>query len=320
MKKKTAVWLLLLLGAAAAVFPCISCRRDSASVKIGISIPSADHGWTGGVVFWAEQAKKDLEKANPGVEVIVSSAKDSAEQVDQIERLLVQGIRTLVVLPNEPEPLLNVCEKVKSSNVNLVVVDRGLPRDIADLVVAGDNVGFGRVAGEALAARLGGNGRIVIMEGVLCQVNTDRVEAFRAALKKYPGIEILDSGVTNWSTEKGLSLMENFLQKFPQIDAVWTGDDDVLIGALKAYEESKRSDVKFFIGGGGSKAIIRKVMDGDPLIPLTVTYPPRMIYVAAQEGLKLTKGEKPAVKKLIVPAEVIDISNAKDNYFPESAY
>ena len=50
----------------------------------------------------------------------------------------------------------------------------------------------------------------------------------------YPGIEILDSQPAYWSTQRGLEVMENYLQKYPEIDAVWTGDDDVLKGALQA--------------------------------------------------------------------------------------
>ena len=138
--------MAVLLLAVATVFSGVSCRKDSASVKIGISIPSADHGWTGGVVYWAEQAKKDIQAANPGVEVIVSSAKDSAEQVDQIERMLVQGIKNLVILPNEPAPLLNVCKKAKEQGVGLIVVDRGLPEAIEDITVVGNNKAFGATA------------------------------------------------------------------------------------------------------------------------------------------------------------------------------
>ena len=252
--------------------------------------------------------------------MIVASAKDSAEQVDQMERLLVQGVQTMIVLPSEPEPLFNVCEKVKKNGVNLVAVSMVLPENLSDLMVIGDNAGFGRVAAEAMAKQLGGKGKIVMMEGVPCQVNTDRVEAFREIIKNYPDIEILSTGTTNWSTEKGLSLMENFLQKFPQIDAVWAGDHDVLIGALKAYEESKRKDVKFFIGGGGSKLIIKKILDKDPLVPLTVTYPPRMLYVAAFEALEMTRGKQVKDPIKVVPSEVVDSSNAEQYYYPDSAY
>jgi ribose transport system substrate-binding protein len=40
-------------------------------VNLGVSIPAATHGWTGGVVFWANQAKKELEQANPGLKITV---------------------------------------------------------------------------------------------------------------------------------------------------------------------------------------------------------------------------------------------------------
>ena len=126
---------------------------DSAAkkLKIGISIPAADHGWTGGVVYWAGEAKKAIESANPGVKVYLSAAKDSADQVSGIENLLVRGVDALVVLPNEPAPLTPVCKKAAASGIPLVVVDRGLSEPVQTLEVVGDNPGFGRVSGEQIA-------------------------------------------------------------------------------------------------------------------------------------------------------------------------
>ena len=168
---------------------------------------------------------------------------------------------------------------------------------------------------------IGGQGKIVVMEGVLCQVNTDRVEAFKKVIAAHPGITVLDSQPTDWSTEKALKLMENYLQKYPQIDAVWAGDDDVLVGALKAYQESGRKDIRAFIGGGGSKTIVKRVMDKDPLIPFDVTYPPRMILNGVENAIKGLKGEIPEGQKtVVVPAETITPENAKDFYYPESVY
>ena len=40
-----------------------SATSASNKTKLAISIPSADHGWTGGVVFWANKAKAELEVA-----------------------------------------------------------------------------------------------------------------------------------------------------------------------------------------------------------------------------------------------------------------
>ena len=312
---------LSALCCAALVFLSGCGKKDDGKIRIGVSIPSADHGWTGGVVYWAEQTKKDLERKDPKLEIILSTAKDSSEQVNKIENLMVQGIKALVVLPQEPAPLTGICSQVKQRGVYLVVVDRGLDKNIQDLTVAGDNSEFGRRCAEEMAKRLKGKGNILIMEGVPCEVNTLRVNAFKNVMKKYPDIRILESQTSNWSQEKGLKLMENFLQKYKKIDAVWAGDDDVLIGALKAYSESKRKDVKFFIGGGGAKAIVKRVLDKDPLVPVNVTYPPRMIAYGIEFAVAAAKGKPTAKsKREVIPAEVITPANAKYFYQPNSPY
>ena len=320
MKLKTFSAVLL---AALSSMLCVSCgkAKDADVVTIGVSIPSADHGWTGGIVWWAEQAKKEWEAKDPKVRIILSTAKDAAEQVDKIENLLVRNIDALVVLPHEPGPLTNICDSAVKRGKYLVVVDRGLTKDVQNLLVAGDNAGFGKAAADAIAKELKGKGNILVMEGIPCAVNSDRVDAFKAEMKKYPGIRIMESQSAYWDTEKGLKLMENYLQKYPKIDAVWVGDDDVLVGALKAYQESRRKDIRLIVGGGGSKLVIKKILDGDPVIPLTVTYPPKMIAegvkyaVAAAKKQPLTRE-----KKVTIPSEIVNRQNAKQYYFPDSAY
>lgn len=317
--------LLSIAAAALLTLALTSCGESDSSekkVRIGVSIPAADHGWTGGVVWYAEKAKRDLEKSDPNLEITVSTARDAAEQVSKIENLLVRKIDALVVLPQEPGPLTAICEQARKQGVYLVTVDRGLDKEVQNLNVAGDNAGFGRAAAQALAGALKGKGDIVVMEGIPCVVNSDRVNAFREEIAKYPDIRILESQSAYWDTEKGLKLMENFLQKYPKIDAVWVGDDDVLIGAYKALQESGRKDVKLMLGGGGSKVIIKKVLDRDPIVSMTVTYPPRMIedgIRAAVQAIREGKQNEPAAR-LVVPSEIITQENAKSYYYPDSIY
>ncbi len=322
-------WLkcLLLAGCAAGCLFAAGCGRNSdadTKMRIGVSIPSADHGWTGGVVWWAQQAKSELEAANPDLRIEIVTAKDSTEQVNQIENLVSKGIEALVVLPHEPGPLTNICAEVHDSGIYLVVVDRNLTRPVHDVAVAGDNAGFGKTCGEEMVRQLNGKGRIVIMEGVPCAVNSDRVNAFKEVISKHPGIEIMASQPANWDTAQALKLMETYLQKFPAIDAVWTGDDDVLLGALKAYAESGRKEIKCFIGGAGSKVVNKMVMDRHPLVPVNVTYPPRMIYNGVEEAIKglvaRQNGQPTKQQTIIIPAQVITPENASQFYFPDSIY
>ena len=86
------------------------CGKSEKKLKIGISVPAATHGWTGGVVWHAEQAKKRLESANKDVAVTVATSGSGAAQVNAIEQLMMQNPDALVILSQEPEPLDNVCK------------------------------------------------------------------------------------------------------------------------------------------------------------------------------------------------------------------
>ena len=205
---------------------------------------------------------------------------------------MVKGINALVILAHDSATLTPVVKKAFDKGIYVVSVDRGLTEPAQHVYIAGDNPGFGALCAEWLGKALGGKGDIVLMEGIPTVINTERVEAFKAVMKKkYPGIKILDSQPAYWDTQKGLALMENYLQKYKKIDAVWAADDDVLVGVLQAYKESKRSDVKIMLGGAGSKVMVKKVMDGDPLVKADVTYHPNMIATGITLGVLGAQGK-----------------------------
>ena len=77
-------------------------------VNMGVAIPAATHSFTAGIVFWANQAKKDLEKAHPGLKITVKTAGSAPEQANQLQDLLtVTKINTLVIFPFESASLTN---------------------------------------------------------------------------------------------------------------------------------------------------------------------------------------------------------------------
>ena len=293
-------------------------------LKIGISVPSATHGWTGGVVWSANRAKKLLEKENKDVEVIVTTGATTAEQAARIENLIARKVDALVMLCQAPGPLTPVCERAKEQGIYLVIVSNPLLKPIHDHFVNGDNRSLGEAAAEAIGTLIEGKGDILVMEGIPCPINTDRVEGFKAVLaEKYPGIRIMESQPAWWNTEKGMNLMEVYLQKYKKIDAVWAGDDDVLIGALKAYRNIDRKYNKAMDVGGGSKLIVKRVNDKDPVVKATVTYSPRMVEVGARKALEgLRNGKKPVdgIRETLIKSEIVTPDNARDHYFPDSVY
>lgn len=323
MKKR-----IMLLSVVLMVLMVFSVTVFSAEkIRIGVSIPSADHGWTGGIVWWAQRAIEDWNQKDPDVEFFLVTADSPAKQVGDVEDLMVKGIDALVILAHDSAPLTPVVEQVYNEGIFVVSVDRGLTKPVENVYVAGDNPGMGRVSGEWMAQALNGKGKIVVLEGIPCVINSERVDAFNEVIARYPGIEILDSQPANWSTQRGLEIMENYLQKYDEIDAVWAQDDDVLKGVLQAYKESGRNDIKIFLGGAGSKEMIKKVMDNDPLVKADVTYPPSMIATGISMAVMAMRGDQlngfyqqQIPSKIILAAELIVPDNAEDYYFPESIF
>lgn len=317
--------MLFVMLAALALFAMPAMAQK---VKIGISIPSADHGWTGGLVYYAQMAIRDIKAKDKSVEFTLALADSPQKQVSDVEDLMVKGINALVVLAYDSSTITPTIKKAKEHGIYVVSVDRGLTDPVQDVYIAGDNPGLGKVAAEYMGAAMGGKGDMVVLEGIPSVINTERVQAFDDVMKsKYPGIRILDSQPANWSTEKGLEVMQTYLQKYPHIDAVWAQDDDVLIGVLQAYRESGRNDIKLMVGGAGSKQMIKRVMDGDPLVRADVTYPPSMIYPAIHLALLGVRGQnlpgfnqKKLPSEIIIAAELITKENAKQYYDPKSMF
>ncbi|HET7238463.1 MAG TPA: ABC transporter substrate-binding protein [Terrimicrobiaceae bacterium] len=292
-------------------------------VNLGVSIPAATHGWTGGVVYWANQAKKELEKEHPGLKITVKTAGSPPEQANQLQDLLTATkINTLVVLPFESASLTKPVAQLKSKGVYVTVVDRGLTDTSAqDAYVAGDNKAFGTVSGEYLAKALNGKGNVVVLRGIPTEIDNERVGGFNAVMKNYPDIKILDAKHGNWNRDDAFKVMQDFLTRFNHIDAVWASDDDMAVGVLKAIEEAKRNDIKIVLGGAGAKGMVKNLIDGgNPLIQANVTYSPKMIY----DAIKLTadarlKGEK-LPPTTIIPSVLVTKENAKEFYFPDSPF
>ena len=291
-------------------------------VTLGVAIPTATHGFTGGIVWWANQAKKELEAANPTLKIIVKTAATTPDQANQLQDMLVVNkINALVILPLESASLTQPVTQLKNKGVFVTVVDRGLTNPNAQhAYVAGDNTAFGRIPAEYLAKKLGGKGNIVVLRGMPSTIDNERVNAFNAEIKKHPNIKVLDAKFGNWNRDDAFKVMQDYLTRFKQIDAVWASDDDMAIGVLKAIEQAKRTDIKEVFGGAGAKPAVKKIMDGDKLIQANVSYSPKFIY----DAIKLTanarlKGEAlPA--KTIVPSVLITRENAKQFYFPSSPY
>lgn len=288
--------------------------------KIGISIPAATHGWTGGLNFHTERAVEQMKKAFPDLEFVVAAASDVSKQVNDIEDLVAQGIDSLVILPFESEPLTEPVKQAKANGVFVTTVDRGLAEEgIEDLYVGGNNPQYGIIAARYFKQKFPDGAKIVVMRGIPTSIDNIRIEAFEKELEGTK-IEILDKQFANWNPDKGFEVMQDFLQKFDTIDGVWAGDDDAALGAMEAITQAKREKPIAVLGGSGMNRVIKMVQDGGSMVDADIFYPPTLIIPAIELTALRSATQAPIRGRYILDSPLITKDNAAEFYFPDAPY
>jgi ribose transport system substrate-binding protein len=313
-----------LLGAAAVAVMAltgVAHAQEEKKVTIGVSIPAADHGWTSGVVFHAERVAKLLMASHPGLNVIVKTSPDPASQANAVQDLETQGIDALVILPSDPDPLVNAIKEVKSKGTFVAIVDRAPSvndNTVRDLYVAGNNPALGQTAGEYIKATTP-DAEVVIIRGLPIPIDQQRQDGFDEGIEG-SNVKVLDRQFGNWNRDDAFKVMQDYLTKYPKIDVVWCQDDDMAVGVLQAIDQAKRTDIQYVVAGAGSKDMIKKVMDGDKMIPVDVLYPPAMVGTALEMTVANFYGQVPVRGVYTIDATLVTKDNAKDFYFPDSPF
>ena len=284
--------LIFLCMALVAVLALSACSEKGASgegnLKIGISLPSATHGWMGALIDSAEKQAKEL-KESEGIDYVMTNAADPNKQANDIDDLIAQKVDVIVMLPIESAALTPIGQKIKDAGIPLVIIDRELENDAATVVVKGDNEGIGVNAGKYFIEQLKGKGKVVEITGPPSSVTEQRGIGFKEAMAGEPGIEVVASQSGDFSTEKSLAVMQNILQAQPQIDAVFTQDDGMALGVLQAIKEAGREDIQFITGAGGAKEVFENMKE-DGLIKATFLYSPTMVADGYKNCCKNSKG------------------------------
>lgn len=310
-----------LVGAAFIAAALASSALAQDTKTIGVSIPAADHGWTAGVVYHAERVAEQIRKEHPGANVIVKTSPDPASQANAVQDLAVQGLDALVILPTDPDQLVNAIKEVKAKGTFVTIVDRAPSVNdttVRDLYVAGNNPALGKVAGEYIKATTP-DAEVVVIRGMPIPIDQQRQDGFDEGIKG-SNVKVLDRQFGNWNRDDAFKVMQDYLTKYPKIDVVWCQDDDMAVGVLQAIEQAGRTDIQYVVAGAGSKDMIKKVMDGDKMIPVDVLYPPAMVGTAMELTAAAVFNQVPVHGTYTLDATLITKENAQNYYFPESPF
>ncbi len=85
---------------------------------------------------------------------------------------------------------------------------------------------------------------MVVLRGIPTVIDDERIQGFQDTIARAPSIKVLDIQYANWNSDEAFKLMQDYLAKYPHIDAVWANDDDMLLGVLEAIKQSGRTEIK----------------------------------------------------------------------------
>ncbi|MBQ8087392.1 MAG: substrate-binding domain-containing protein [Clostridia bacterium] len=288
--------------------------------KIGILAPATSHGWVGGVAYFAQQAADES-----GADYTFLTSGDAEEMSSQIEQLISLGVEAIVVWPQftgvETAAEAALEQGIVIYNFDMIInVDEKYADNM--YVLTGDNYGMGVEGAKYIVDKIGTEGTVLVMDVPSSgNVAADRKAGFLDTMAEIaPDMEFITIS-TAFAREDGLNDMADALTANPQIDAVFSMDDETSIGALQAIVEAGRTDVKAITGGGGCQEYFN-MMNDEKYADIWVsseTYSPDMIVTCIENAIKVISGET-VEHSIVDPTTIVDRDNVADFINPDSPY
>jgi ribose transport system substrate-binding protein len=297
---------LKILTASTALLAVAVVAGAQDKIKIGFSQGTMESSWR---VNMVEGNRKWAEANLPDVDLVITNGENQAsKQVSDVESLIAQGIKTLIISPVTADALTPVVKQVMDAGIPVVTLDRKVNTDVT-LHIGADNLLIGKTAGEFVCQTLGGKGNVIEIQGTAgASATVDRHDAFHKVLaEKCPDVKVVADQVANYVREPAIKFMEDMLQRFKpgEIQLVYAHNDDMALGAVTALEAANRlSEVKV-VGIDGENAAYDAIKAGKMVATFTYHF---VAPEGVQYGYKIAKGEK-LDKEIVLPTHQVDAAN-----------
>lgn len=288
-------------------------ETELSEFKVGFAQDTLNQPWRS---YQADCVKSEFAKY--GIDCEITDGQGSPEtQMANIEDMLVGGLDLLVVSPAQEAALTPAVAEAYNSGIPVVCIDRGITSEDYTTYVHADNYAIGGMVADWIADQFTEKygepkGNVVVLEGVAGATTTvQRGEGFISRVEeKYPDIKIIASQPADFNRATAMTVMEDFLQAYDQIDAVFTHADESTMGAISAIENSGRRDEMLITSVNGTTEGIKAVIDGR--MDMTVMYT-NASGPGVEMAVKILQGEKVS-KDITIDPIVIDTSNAEEFY------
>ena len=304
MKKTLSALLCFIM----ILFLFSGCSKDSKAkkIKIGLAAPDVTHGWVAGVSYYAEKYCKEN-----GIEYNLTTSKNADEMESNIENLVSWGADAIVLWPQWS----GMEKKVKS------IIERGIEVVSFDVdinaggicKITGNNYDMGYKCAEYITEKVGEGAVIAVLDVPSAgSVASLRKKGFYDYLEEvnYNTENIFEIEESGFTADAGYNSMKKALKEHRKIDAVFSMDDEMSIGVVKAVTESGRKDIRAVTGGGGKQEYFKMINDSaySDLALSSAIYSPSMVEEAIRASIDMCSG-KIAAKVIVIPTAIVTVEN-----------
>jgi ribose transport system substrate-binding protein len=325
MKTLTRRETLGLLGAAAGAFvvrPAYAALPKLAkkdTYKVGFAQTESNNPWR-----LAQTKSMQDEAAKRGWQLVYTDAAGSAaKQVADVRSMIAQKVDVILLSPREEKPLIPAVMEAKKAGIPMFLIDRNVDQTLAtggeDYVafIGSDFTKEGMQAAEVLTAAVGGNAKIIELQGSTgSSPANDRMAGFAAYIKDHPGMQIIASQSGDFARDKGRQVFETLYQAHPEATALYSHNDEMTMGAIAAMEAAGKVPGKDLIIASidGTKDATQAIVDGKVLV--VVECNPKFGPAAFDAVVKYANGEK--LEPRLVNTDRVFTKDNVAAYMPEA--
>ncbi|CAM5620466.1 Ribose import binding protein RbsB OS=Streptomyces griseorubiginosus OX=67304 GN=rbsB_5 PE=3 SV=1 [Streptomyces griseorubiginosus] len=207
---------------------------SSGKPLVGVDYPRSDTDFWNSYIKYTPQYAKEL-----GLDLkTTNSQNDVAKLTANAQTFISQGVKGLAMAPQDTAAIAPTLAQLAAKKIPVVTVDTRPDSGNVYMVVRADNRAYGEKACQFLGTKLGGKGKVVMLEGGLDSINgRDRTEAFNDCMKKnYPGIKVFGEA-TNWDGAVAAQKLQTDLTANPDIKGVYMESSFALAGTLQVLKQ-----------------------------------------------------------------------------------
>jgi len=173
--------------------------------------------------YWqeAQAGLNDIGKtAGVKVELEGPATFSPAEELTAFQQVVASHPSGILVSVTDPKLFNDPINAAILQGLPVITIDADAPESRRVLFIGTDNFRAGQESGKHMADLLGGQGRILII-GLAGQLNTEeRVRGVNEALKKYPGVKLIQTIDDKGDPRNAYDAVSNLLQKKEKIDGI----------------------------------------------------------------------------------------------------